>query len=293
MSRRDIAGRVVLVTGATSGVGRATAERLLARGAVVVGCARTRRRVDEVRERVPALDLRALDVRDPTARVGLVDAVVGEYGRIDVLVNNAGVGRYGRLADLSQRDVDETYATNTVAATDLTRLVLPSMLRRGTGDVVMVSSSATWSSFPPLTLYTASKSAIEALVEGLRRELRHTGVLVHSLQPGPLRTELLSRSGDYEPSEDDDFTQSLPLLPGPESAARQVERCLRGTRPRTVAVPPWAAVGRVAATRPARLVLDVVFGRADGWAARQAERLIAGQRPPADVQTPTPGTTRP
>ena len=161
--------RVVLVTGASSGIGREVALRFARRGDTVVGVARHEPALRELAAEQAGIAVRTCDVTDAAARQALVDDVLAEHGRIDVLVNDAGVGALGYLHELTGHDLDRVYATNVVAVADLTRLVLPGMRERDSGAVVMVSSVSAWVSVPPTTVYASSKFAVEGLVEGLRR----------------------------------------------------------------------------------------------------------------------------
>src|SRR5689334_21168856 len=162
--------RVVLVTGASSGIGRECALRFARLGDTVVGVARHAPALEELAAHLPTIQVRACDVTDAGARAALVEDVLAAHGRIDVLVNDAGVGALGYLHELTGHDVDRVYATNVVAVADLTRLVLPGMRARRAGAVVMVSSVAAWASVPPTTVYASRKFAVDGLVEGLRRE---------------------------------------------------------------------------------------------------------------------------
>jgi NADP-dependent 3-hydroxy acid dehydrogenase YdfG len=199
---RDLSHRTALVTGVTSGIGRATAEALLAQGVRVAGCARDAERLQLVARALPGLVPLPCDVQDAAARDRLVrDATAALGGRLDVLVNNAGVGPVGAVVEQSAEDVERTFATNATAVVDLTRLVLPDMVARGDGDVVVVSSSAIWATLPPLTVYAASKHAVDGFVTGLRREVRGKGVRVHSVNPGFVATEFLARAAGDHPAE--------------------------------------------------------------------------------------------
>ncbi len=280
---RSIEGRVVLITGATAGIGRRTAERLTDAGATVIGCARDELRLREVRAWRRDLDLRHCDVTDPDQRAALVAGVLADHGRIDVLVNNAGIGWEGLVEGMSADDVDRLYATNVVAAVDLTRRVLPGMLARRDGDVVMTSSGAAYVSVPPLTVYCSTKYAIDGFVEGLRRELWTRGVRVHSVNPGPVRTEWLARSAGYEPTEADGRHRLSRGVP-PEWVAAAVHRSLTRPWSRTVSVPRWIGLGRVLAVQPLRSVVDVAAGVSAGRLARLGQQAAERRTPdPADA----------
>jgi short-subunit dehydrogenase len=185
--------RLVLVTGASSGIARETAVRFARAGDTVVGVARHEPALAQLAEQQPGVEVEVCDLRRAEDRAALVDRVLARHGRVDVLVNNAGVGAVGLLQELTADDVERVYATNVVAVADLTRLVLPTMLSRGSGAVVVLSSVAAWVATPPATVYASSKFALDGLVQGLRRETRGTGVLVHSVNPGPIATPYLAR----------------------------------------------------------------------------------------------------
>jgi NAD(P)-dependent dehydrogenase (short-subunit alcohol dehydrogenase family) len=205
--------RVVLVTGASSGIGRECALRFARLGDPVVGVARHEAALPELADGHPRIQVRACDVTDAEARTSLVEAVLAEHGRIDVLVNNAGIGILGYLHELSRDDVERVYATNIVAVADLTRLVLPEMRRRHNGAVVMLSSVAAWASVPPATVYSSSKFALDGLIEGLRRETWGTGVLVHSVNPAPISTDYLARAAGRSPRPGDPPRPPAPGFP--------------------------------------------------------------------------------
>ncbi len=277
---RTLRGRVVLVTGASAGIGRATTERLVRAGATVVGCGRDEARLAALAAATPGVETQVCDVTDPGDRAALIDGVLARHGRIDVLVNNAGIGWEGLVEDMTGDDVDRLYATNVVALVDLTRRALPGMLARGSGDLVMISSGAAWVAVPPLTVYSSTKYAVDGFVEGLRRELWHRGVLVHSVNPGPVRTEWLARSRGYQPAEGEPESVLSPGVPAAWVAAA-VERSLRRPWSRTVAVPRVVGLARLLQVQPLRMVLDVSTGLS---AARLAAvgRRVAAARVPAD-----------
>lgn len=256
---RKVRGRVIVVTGASAGIGRATAERLARGGATVVGCARDEVRLRALADATPGVETQVCDVTDRAQRAALVEAVLNRHGRIDALVNNAGIGWEGLVEDMSADDVERLYATNVVALVDLTRRVLPGMLARGTGDVVMMSSGAAWVSLPPLTVYASTKYAVDGFVEGLRREVWHRGVLVHSVNPGPVRTEWLARSRGYQPAVGGPESVLSPGVPV-EWVAAAVERSLRRPWARTASVPRVVGLARLLQLQPLRTLVDVSTG---------------------------------
>ncbi len=252
--------RVVLVTGASSGIGRECALAFARRGDVVVGIARHAPALQELAAAHPGIHVETCDVTDAGERAALVKRVLAAHGRIDVLVNNAGVGVLGYLDELEADDVERVYATNVVAVTDLTRLVLPGMRARGGGAVVMISSVAAWASVPPATVYSSSKFAVQGLVEGLRRELRGSGVRVHSVNPAPIATDYLARAADRSPQPGDPDRPKPPGFP-PSWVADAVLDAADAGRPTTRSVPRLGGLVRLAPVQPVGALLDVVFGR--------------------------------
>ena len=272
----SVRGRIVLVTGATSGIGRAVAARLAAAGARVVGCARDPDRLAEVAAAEPGWELRRADLTDADQRADMVDGVLADHGRIDVLVNNAGIGWQGLVEDMPADDVEQLYRTNVIAPVDLTRRVLPGMLARGDGHVVFTSSGAAFVALPPLTVYSSTKYAVDGFVEGLRREVWTRGVRVHSVNPGPVRTEWLARSRGVEPDEGE-----APPSPGvpAEWVAAAVHRSVTRPWSRTASVPRVVGLGRLLAVQPLRTAVDVATGLT-------ATRLARGGRDLAESRTP-------
>jgi short-subunit dehydrogenase len=273
-----VQGRVVLVTGGSSGIGYATARRLASRGARVIITARDTPRLRAARTSLWAelgrpVESIAADLTSAADRERLVDWAVDTYGQLDALVNNAAVGRVDRLAELSADDVSEVITTNLIAVADLTRLALPH-LRRTHGDVVMISSAMAVAPAPPLSLYSATKSGVHGLVTALRREERD--VQVHEVLPGLVATEWLAyalgwRANDASPHADTTVGSS------PERIAADVERCLTADSARTVSSPRVAGLARLAALPPVAQLVDVVVPRiADrviAWSREYGERL--------------------
>ena len=180
--------RVVLVTGASSGIGAAAATSLAEAGFVVHGAAR---RVDRVRV-LRAVRAWEVDVCDAEA----VQQLVGEIGRIDVLVNNAGLGAgWGPLVDADYADIERVVSTNVTAAIHVVQCVLPLMIERGGGHIINVGSMA--GLYPlPAALYGASKAAMHRFSTNLRLELTGTGVRVTEICPGRVRTEFYDAAID-------------------------------------------------------------------------------------------------
>lgn len=249
-----VRGASVVVTGASSGIGRATAALLAAKGARVWAVARSAAPLEELAAEQPGITPLVADLTDPSERAGVVAAV----GPVDVLVNNAGIGWIGLVEDMPAEQVRKLFDINVLSLMDLTRRVLPGMLERRRGHVVNVASVASWMAVPPLTVYSATKFAVQGFSDGLRRELLGRGVGVTTVNPGPVST----RFGPRAAAEDRPTELMGPsVMPGvPVSlAARAIVRAIRmGGAPgyATIAVPRALGVCRLAGLPGIRLVVD-------------------------------------
>lgn len=265
--------RIVLLTGASAGIGRESALRFARLGDTVVGVAAHEPALRELAAEQPGIEVEVCDLVDAQQRAALVDRVLARHGCVDILVNDAGVAAVGLLHELSAEDVERVYATNVIAYADLTRLVLPSMLARRSGAIVMLSSAAAWISGPPSTIYASSKFAVDGLVEGLRRETFGTGVFVHSINPGPVATDFLLRSAELSPQPGD---PDVPPAPGiaPGTVADAVVETAAAGHPTTRSVPRIAGLTRLAQVPPVGFVLDAVVGRLAVPIVTRARRAV-------------------
>lgn len=181
--------RVWLITGASSGFGRAIAEAALAAGDVVVGAARRPEALDDLvasaPDRVTAV---ALDVTDSARITAAVDEVLDRHGRVDVLVNNAGRGAIGAAEETSDRELRELMDLHFFGPAALTRAVLPGMRERGSGAIVQMSSMGGRFTFPGVGAYSATKFALEGWSEALAKEVDRFGIRVLIVEPGAFRT---------------------------------------------------------------------------------------------------------
>ncbi|HEX6844325.1 MAG TPA: SDR family oxidoreductase [Actinomycetota bacterium] len=189
----ELRGRVVVVTGASSGIGEATAVAFAQRGAKVVLAARRLERLEELAERIgraggKALALRC-DVGEPDEIQKLPGIVEELVGPTDVLVNNAGVPGGGRFVELSMEQIDRVVRVNLLGVLHGTRAFLPGMLGRGRGHVVNVASLAGRFAVPGASVYTATKHAVVAFSESLNFDTEPRGVLVTTVNPGFVATE--------------------------------------------------------------------------------------------------------
>ena len=182
--------RIWLVTGASSGFGRAIAEAALERGDAVVATARRPESLDDLVSGAPegsALAL-GLDVTDPGQLRAAIEEVLAGFGRVDVLVNNAGYGSVGAVEEFSMEELREHFETMFFGAVELTKAVLPHMRERGSGAVVQISSFGGQVAYPGFGSYCAAKFALEGLSEASAAEVAPFGIKVLIVKPGAFRT---------------------------------------------------------------------------------------------------------
>jgi 3-hydroxy acid dehydrogenase / malonic semialdehyde reductase len=182
---------VVVVTGASSGIGRACAERFAAEGADVIACARRGERVAELeRQYSGRVRSEVLDVRDREAAASLVASIHRDYGRIDILVNAAGLGiGLDSIPDGDPDEWDVVLDTNVRGLLNLTKPVAAEMVRRGAGHVINIGSIAGHEMYTNGAVYCASKAAVDRLTKGLRMDVLGSGVRVSTVDPGLVETE--------------------------------------------------------------------------------------------------------
>lgn len=178
-----------IITGASSGLGRALAEAALAAGDTVVAAMRRPERVDDLARKYPDLLLVVkFDVRDTAAVPGLIGMAVERFGSIDVLVNNGGVGQIGAAEEVDDSQLRDMLEQHFLGPAALTREVLPGMRRRGQGTIVQISSQGGRLSFPGAGSYSAGKFALEGWSEALAGEVSPFGVRVLIVEPSRFRT---------------------------------------------------------------------------------------------------------
>jgi NAD(P)-dependent dehydrogenase (short-subunit alcohol dehydrogenase family) len=187
----DSAKKVWLVTGASRGFGQLIAAGALARGDAVVATARQPKQVAEALGDAPNLLPARLDVQSASDAAEVVGAAEAKFGRIDVLVNNAGYGLLGAVEESSAEEVEAVFGTNVFGLLTITRAVLPGMRRRRRGHIVNMSSIGGDASSVGWGVYCATKFAVEALTESLAAELQPLGVHVTVVEPGYFRTDFL------------------------------------------------------------------------------------------------------
>jgi NAD(P)-dependent dehydrogenase (short-subunit alcohol dehydrogenase family) len=239
-------GKNVLITGCSSGIGRATAERFASSGYRVYASMRDPAKGEELRvladENAWDLSTPQLDVTDERSVRDAVGRIEAEAGQIDILVNNAGLGMLAPVEDVADEELRRLFETNVFGTVRVTRAVVPSMRERGEGTIVTVSSFGATLVFPYYSFYHATKWAVEAITEGLYMELRPYGVKVYSVMPGLVasgfgaNTIRAQRVADKETAYRDDIKALvagfMELLPGnrvePDSPAAKILEVVEG-----------------------------------------------------------------
>ncbi len=187
--------QVWLITGCSSGFGRVFAEAALKEGHAVVATARDAASLEGLDAAAPDRFLPlALDVTDPAACHRAVEAAAAKFGRLDVLVNNAGYGMVGALEESSGGEIRRLFETNVFGLIEMTKAALPRMRARKSGWIVNLSSIAGLAATPGFPIYNASKFAVEGLSEALAGEVAPFGIRVLLVEPGPFRTDFAGRS---------------------------------------------------------------------------------------------------
>jgi len=272
--------QIVIVTGASAGIGEAAARRLAGEGATVVIAARRADRLEALKREIESAGGRALavagDVTSPQDRERLVQETMRAFGRIDGLVNNAGYGQRGPIELVPIEAIRQNFETNLFSLIALTQLVIPIMRAQQSGRIVNVSSVAGRIARPLSSVYDATKHALEAISDGMRGELAQFGIKVVVIEPGFIITEFLSvadenareiieHSGPYAESLDHvaGAIQRLRKLAGrPEDIAEVIFKALAARNPRRRYAAPGHASFALAAKRllPSRL-FDYILSR--------------------------------
>ncbi|RKR87556.1 short-subunit dehydrogenase [Micromonospora pisi] len=254
---RTATGRVWLITGASSGLGRAITEAALAAGDTVVATARQPKALHDLTEAHPGRAVAVqLDVTDPVRVAAVVAETVLWYGRIDVLVNNAGFGLVGAVEETSEQDLRELMELHFFGPAALTRAVLPHQRRQGSGVIIQMSSIGGRLSFAGVGAYSATKFALEGLSEALAAEVAPFGIKVLIVEPGSFRTGFHARGT---------LRQSVPV-PGYEQTVGPLRTALPDSDGRQPGDPAKAAAAILAALAAERTPLRLPLGNdaADG-----------------------------
>ncbi|WP_273853936.1 3-ketoacyl-ACP reductase [Guptibacillus spartinae] len=192
---QTIKGKIAYITGASSGIGRATALQLASEGVHVGLIARTEQKLKEVATEAESHGVKAIVAPADISKIEDVDTAVeklkNELGTADILINNAGIGRYGSFLEIEPEDWKETFEVNVYGTYHVTRAVLPQMIEKDSGDIITISSSSGLKGTAGSTSYSASKFAIQGMTEALMQEVRRNNIRVFTLNPSLVATELV------------------------------------------------------------------------------------------------------
>ena len=237
----DIRGKVVIVTGSSSGIGEATARKFGQAGAKVVLAARRVDRLEAVAKEIAAAGtgaethVVAADLSKLADIQALVDKSLERFGRIDVLFNNAGFGRLNFLDKLDPvKDIEPQYQVNVLGYVLATRLVLPVMMRQKAGHIINMASMAGKVATPTYTIYASCKFAVDGFAQALRREVAPWGINVSVVYPTGVATEFGSHAGIKRKTK---FTTPKALLLTADDVAQAVVRLAAGNRSRELLMP--------------------------------------------------------
>jgi NAD(P)-dependent dehydrogenase (short-subunit alcohol dehydrogenase family) len=214
--------KTILITGASSGFGKATARLFAEQGWNVVA---TMRRPEEERELnlLPDVLVTRLDVQDRTTIDRAIDAGIGRFGRIDALVNNAGFGLFGLFEATPPEKIAEQFAVNVFGVMDVTRAILPHFRRHKAGVILNIGSGAGIFTLPMLSLYCASKFALEGFSEALSYELASQNIIVKMIEPGGVLATNFGRRSSAEAARN-------PVLPDYDAFVAHTQAVFAGLR---------------------------------------------------------------
>lgn len=244
--------KVWFITGCSTGFGRELAQKVIGSGYKVVATARKLEAIQDLKEiNEENVVTVALDVTEKDQVQAAVDKAVNEFGRIDVLVNNAGIGYFGAVEESNEVEVRRMFDINFWGLMDVTNAVLPHMRERKAGHIINISSIGGLASFPALGYYHATKYAVEGISESLSQELAPYNIHVSLIEPGPFRTDWAGRSSEKTEStlyqetagkNIEDTVASQGQEPGnPEKAAEAIVSVVEANEP-----PQRLLLGKVA-----------------------------------------------
>lgn len=204
-----MAKRVWLVTGCSTGFGKELVKVIAENGERVLGTVRKEGQVAELESLHPDLVKGVvLDVQKQDTIDGAAKLLEEEYGRLDVLVNNAGYGTLGPIEETSEEEIQRQFDVNVYGCVRMMKLALPLMRRQRSGHILNITSIAGLQGYPGVGIYNGSKFALEGIGEALAAETKHLGIKVTNVEPGPFRTDWAGRSATFNESSIEDYNES-------------------------------------------------------------------------------------
>lgn len=232
---QKLAEKVVLITGASAGIGRASALALAHEGANMVLTARRQERLSELEAAVQQIGGKAISVVGDATEEAIakqcVTAATETFGTLDILINNVGVGNYKNLVDMSAAEYDELMDTNVRSTFLFTRYVVPMMINQNSGIILMISSMAGIYGFAGEAVYCATKFALTGFAQALDKELRPHGIKVGAICPGGVKTEFALGKGRTEQS-----VAESDMLDPEDVASAVVLACTQSSKSRIIQV---------------------------------------------------------
>jgi short-subunit dehydrogenase len=235
--------KVILITGASSGIGKSTAKLLLSEGHVVYGSARRTDKMADLKD--GGVTVIKIDVTDDASMVAGVNRIIKEQGRIDVLINNAGYGSFGSLEDVPMSEARRQFEVNVFGLGRMTQLVLPHMRKQKSGIIINVSSTGGIITTPFGGWYQSSKFAVEGLSDTLRKDVKRFGIEVVVIEPGAVESEWASIAMDHlskissEPYQDTAkkvskaFVDAYKNASDPMVIAKVISKAIKVKKPKT------------------------------------------------------------
>lgn len=233
----DIKDAVVVVTGASSGIGAATARAAAGEGAKVVLLARREDRTRSLAEELGGALAVSCDVTNADQVQRAVQAVISAYGRVDVLVNNAGQGLYANIEEIPIDDFRAVLDLNLVAPLVLMQATIPHMRKMGRGSIVNVSSGATLATYPGSAAYTSSKAGLNMLSAVARLELEEAGITVSTVYPFITKTEFYGAVKSGEQSAKSQEAETASFAQSPELVAETILSLIKSGKAQADLVP--------------------------------------------------------
>ncbi|TLS36418.1 SDR family NAD(P)-dependent oxidoreductase [Pseudalkalibacillus caeni] len=205
MPSKNFKNKNVVITGASSGIGERLAKDMAASGARVILLARSTEKLEKIKTEIMNQDclepyLYTLDVSEPTQIEVVFKEIFTKVKGVDILINNAGFGKFDHFIEADMEDIEAMFQVNVLGLMNCTKLVLPEMVKNGSGQIINIASQAGKIGTPKSSGYSASKHAVLGFSNSLRMELLKTGVHVMTVNPGPIRTNFFNiadESGSY------------------------------------------------------------------------------------------------
>ena len=254
-------GQVILITGASSGIGAATSRLFASHGYRVVMAARRMERLQKIEQDIKKAGGQAISVETDLNHLDQINALVEKtiktYGQVDILFNNAGFGRAKWLEDMDpQADIDLQIQVNLTGLIQMTRAVLPSMIEKKSGHIINMASMASFVATPTYSIYAATKYGVRGFSNALRREVGIWGIKVSAIFPGGVKTEFAKHLAAKRKT---GITTPKSLLLSSEDVARTVLSVAR--KPRRTVIIPW--INKIA------ILFENVFPGINDWIIEQ------------------------